>query len=154
MDLDNLMILSAKIRKKARHDTRDVKALWNKIKHLLFKKVFADKGYDADFFHEIVYKSGRKSVIFIKNPKILIWRTKGVFRKLAKKDARNHQKGKRSLTETINSILKRVYGETIAAKKLFTQKIELLFKILTLNLERLSIQIEKIFVLILFFLRK
>ena len=89
-----------------------------------------------------------------KNPKIPIWRTKGFFRKLAKKDARNHQKGKRSLTETINSILKRVYGETIAAKKLFTQKIELLFKILTLNLERLSIQIEKIFMLILFFLRK
>jgi len=148
MDLDNLMILSAKIRKKARHDTRDVKALWNKIKHLFFKKVFADKGYDANFFHEIVYKSGRKSVIFIKNPKIPIWRTKGFFRKLAKKDARNHQKGKRSLTETINSILKRVYGETIAAKKLLTQKIELLFKILTLNLERLSIQIEKIFMLI------
>ena len=154
MDLDNLMILAVKIRKKARHDTRDVKALWNKIKHLLFKKVFADKGYDADFFHKIVYESGKKSVIFIKNPGVPIWRTKGFFRKLAKKDARNHQKGKRSLTETINSILKRVYGETIAAKKLFTQKIELLFKILTLNLERLSIQIEKIFMLILFFLRK
>ena len=154
MDLDNLMILSAKIRKRARHDTRDVKALWNKIKHLLFKKVFADKGYDANFFHEIVYKSKRKSVIFIKNPKVPIWRTKGFFRKKAKKDAKNHQKGKRSLTETINSILKRVYGETIAAKKFCTQKIELLFKILTLNLERLSIQIEKIFVLIFIFLRK
>ncbi|HLC22413.1 MAG TPA: IS5 family transposase [Candidatus Nanoarchaeia archaeon] len=154
MDLDNLMILSAKIRKKARHDTKDVKALWNKIKHLLFRKVFADKGYDADFFHEIVYKSGRKSVIFIKNPDVPIWRTKGTFRKMAKKDARNHQKGKRSLTETVNSILKRVYGETIAAKKLCTQKIELLFRILTLNLERLSILIEKIFLLFFIFLRK
>ncbi len=154
MDLDNLMILSAKIRKKTRHDTRDVKALWNKIKHLLFKKVYADKGYDADFFHKIVYESGRKSVIFIKNPNVPIWRTKGTFRKLAKKDARNHQKGKRSLTETINSVLKRVYGETIAAKKLCTQKIELLFKILTLNLERLSIQIEKIFLFFFIFLRK
>jgi len=154
MDLDNLMILSAKIRKRARHDTRDVKALWNKIKHLLFRKVFADKGYDTNFFHQIVYESGRKSVIFIKNPKVPIWRTKGFFRKKAKKDAKNHQKGKRSLTETINSILKRVYGETIAAKKLCTQKIELLFKILTLNLERLSILKEKIFWLFFIFLQK
>lgn len=154
MDLDNLMILSAKIRKRARHDTRDVKALWNKIKHLLFRKVFADKGYDTNFFHQIVYESGRKSVIFIKNHKVPIWRTKGFFRKKAKKDAKNHQKGKRSLTETINSILKRVYGETIAAKKLCTQKIELIFKILTLNLERLSILKEKIFWLFFIFLQK
>lgn len=154
MDLDNLMILSAKIRKRARHDTRDVKSLWNKIKHLLFKKVFADKGYDADFFHEIVYKSGRKSVIFIKNHKVPIWRTRGVFRKMAKKDAKNQRKGKRSLTETINSILKRVYGESLAAKTLQTQKIELLFKILTLNLERLSTLKNKVFKHILIFLRK
>jgi len=91
-------------------------------------------------------------MIFIKNPKIPIRRTKGFFRKLAKKDARNHKKGKRSLTETINSILKRVYGENIAAKKLCTQKTELLFKILTLNLERLSRLAEKRFVLL--FLQK
>ena len=154
MDLDNLMILSVKLRKRARHDTRDVKALWNKIKHLLFKKIFADKGYDADFFHEIIYKSGRKSVVFIKNNKIPLWRTRGIFRKKAKRDAKNHKKGKRSLTETINSILKRVYGETIAAKTLKTQKIELLFRIITLNLERLSILGKKVFVLIFIFLRK
>lgn len=60
MDLDNLMIFSVKIRKKARHDTKDIKALWNKIKHLLFKKVFADKGYDVDFFSWISLQIWKK----------------------------------------------------------------------------------------------
>ena len=154
MDLDNLMILSVKIRKRSRHDTKDIHPLWNKIKHLLFKKVFADKGYDANFFHKIVYESGRKSVIFLKNPGVPIWRMKGIFRKMAKRDVKNHKKGKRSLTETINSILKRVYGESLAARTLNAQKIELLFRILTLNLERLTRQIKKVFMLIFIFLRK
>ncbi len=76
-------------------------------------------------------------MIFIKNHKVLIWRTKGTFRKIAKRDAKNYRKGKRSLTETINSILKRVYGKSIAARTLKTQKVEIMYKILALNLERL-----------------
>jgi hypothetical protein len=54
-------------------------------------------------------------------------------------DTKNYHKGHVKLNE---------------AKKLCTQKIELLFKILTLNLERLSILKEKIFWLFFIFLRK
>ena len=153
-DLDNLMILAAKARRRPRQDILDVRPMWNKIKHLPFRKVFGDKGYDADFFHRLVYESGRKSVIFVRNHKIPLWRMRGVFRKMARRDARNHQKGKRSLTETVNSSLKRCYGSALSSRTLHTQKIELLFRILTYNMERLTILREKVFALLLIFSRK
>jgi len=154
MDLDNLMVLTQKMRRRARHDILDVRPMWNKIKHLSFRKVFGDKGYDADFFHGLVYKSGRKSVIFVRDHKIPLWRMRGVFRKMARRDARNHQKGKRSLTETINSSLKRCYGSALSSRTLHTQKIELLFRILTYNMERLTILRKKVLALLTIFSRK
>ena len=149
-DLDSLMILSVKIRKKTRHDLMDIPAMWNKIKHLNFKNVFADKAYDADWFHEMIFESGKNSVIHIKQEAIPIHRTKGVYRKKVKRLTRNSEKGKRSLTETGNSILKRVFGSVIHAKSTTMQKIELLFRMIVYNLERLYKVGKNIFLRLLF----
>ncbi|NQU79028.1 transposase [Candidatus Woesearchaeota archaeon] len=133
-DLENLLILAVKMRKKKRNDIVDMKPLWNKIKHLDFKNVFGDKAYDAEWFHELIFGSGKKSKIHLKNEDVPIHRTKGTFRKKMKRMLTNKKKGKRSLVECIISILKRVFGDILTSRKLATQKIELLFRIITCNL--------------------
>lgn len=151
-DLENLLILGVKIRKKSRHDMKDMKSLWNKIKNLVFKNVFADKAYDGNWFHQLIFESGRKSYIHIKQEDIPIYKTHGRYRKLAKRIRKNSKKGKRSLCETINSIVKRVFDSVLHARNLATQKIELLFKFITYNLERIMKVTKNIFCAILFFL--
>lgn len=153
-DLNNLLILAVKIRKKKRHDIIDIKPLWNKIKHLDFKKVFGDKAYDANWFHKLIFESGRKSMIHIKQEDIPIHRTRGVYRKMAKRLAKNKKKGKRSLVETIISIIKRVFGDILTARDLHTQKIELLFRIITCNLLTITKNIFCAFLIIVEILQK
>ena len=151
-DLRNLLILGVKIRKISRHDMQDMRALWNKIKHLRFKNVFADKAYDGNWLHKLIFESGRNSFIHIKQEDIPIRRTSGTYRKKAKRLRKNSKKGKRSLCETINSVVKRVLGSVLYARNLATQKIELLFKLITYNLERIMKLTKNIFCALLFFL--
>jgi hypothetical protein len=151
-DLDNLMILGVKMRKKSRHDTKDLHSMWNKIKHLDFQDVYADKAYDANWFHELIFESGKKSKIHLKQENIPIHKTKGHYRKHMKRHQKNSQKGIRSLCETINSMIKKIFDSVIRARNWTTQKIELFFKIIAFNLERVCKINKNIFVFILFFL--
>lgn len=150
-DLDKLLIYAVKIRKKSRHDTRDLSALFNKTKAIEFKRFFADKAYDAEWFHKLIYDSGGESRIHLRNEGIPIHRTQGHYRKHMRRRQRNSQKGKRSLCETINSSIKRLFGSVLRAKTLTMKKVELLFKIITYNLDRL-VKITKCFLQALYLL--
>ncbi len=143
-DLDKLLIYAVKIRKKSRHDTRDLDALMNKIKLIPFKRFFADKAYDAEWFHKLIYESGGESRIHMRNEGLPVHRTQGHYRKHMRRRQKNSQKGKRSLCETINSVIKRLFGTVLKAKTLAMKKVELLFKIITYNLDRL-VKISKSF---------
>lgn len=148
-DLNNLLFLAVKFRKKVRNDNQDFISLWNKTEHLDFVKLFWDKAGDANWIHEIVFESGRKSMIHLRNEKLPIHRTSGEYRKKAKRLGENKKKGKRSLVETVFSILKRVFGSQLKARKLHTQKVELLFKMITCNLMTIT---RNIFCALLFLL--
>lgn len=150
-DLDRLLIYAVKIRKKSRHDTRDLSALFNKTKAIDFKRFFADKAYDAEWFHKLIFESGAESRIHLKNEGVPVHRTKGHYRKHMRRRQRNSQKGKRSLCETINSSLKRLFGSVLRAKNLTMKKVELLFKIIAYNIDRL-VKISKSFLQALLFL--
>jgi len=143
-DLDKMLIYAVKIRKKSRHDTRDLSALFNKIKSVEFKRFYADKAYDAEWFHKLIFNSGGESRIHLKQEDIPVHRTHGRWRKHMKRRQKNSQKGKRSLCETINSSIKRLFGSVLRAKTLTMKKVELLFKIITYNLDRL-VKISKCF---------
>lgn len=143
-DLDKLLIYAVKIRKKSRHDTRDLSALFNKVKSVEFKRFYADKAYDAEWFHEMIHDFGGESRIHLKNEDVPVHRTHGRWRKHIKRKQKNSQKGKRSLCETINSSIKRLFGSVLRAKTLTMKKVELLFKIITYNLDRL-VKIAKSF---------
>lgn len=143
-DLDNQLYIAVKFRKRSRHDTMDLRPLWNKIKRVDFVRFFGDKGYDAEWFHEIVFRDGYESWIHLKNEDVPVHRTKGTSRKHMKRRHKNSEKGKRSLCETEFSSLKRMFGGTLKSKSLKMMKIELLFKIMTYNLDRI-IKLEKKF---------
>jgi hypothetical protein len=150
-DLDNLMILGIKMRKRSRSDFVDLPSMWRKINHLDFNNVYADKGYDAEWFHKMIFKSGKISKIHLKQEHIPVCRTKGHYRKHMKRKQKNSQKGIRSLCETINSMIKKIFGSVIKARNWFTQKVELLFKVIAFNLERIC-KINKNFFVLLYFL--
>ena len=135
-DLYNKIILVTKIRKHRRHDCIDFMPMFNKIKHLDFDYLVADKGYDSDKNHEAVFESGKHSLISLKRQDIPIHRTKGRYRKLAKREFEPGLYTQRELTESIFSSLKRKYGSKLRARKFKTQKIELLCKILSYNIEQ------------------
>jgi len=136
-DLKHKNILVTKIRKKRRHDCSDFLPMFNKIKHLEFDFFVADKGYDSNANHKAVYDSGAKSVIKVRKKMTkCIFRVGQKERKRARRDFDEKIYGQRAITESIFSSLKRKYGSKLRARKFNTQKIELLFKILSYNIER------------------
>ncbi len=96
----------------------------------------ADKGYDSNENHKAIFETGKDSLISLKNKDLPIHKTSGMYRKLAKRKFEYGLYTQREITESIFSSLKRKYGSKLRARKYKTQKIELLFKILSYNIER------------------
>jgi hypothetical protein len=135
-DIKNKNILVTKIRKKRRHDCSDFMPMFNKIKKLDFDHFVADKGYDSAKNHEAIYEVGASSQIKVRDFGKISFRNGQRFRKRALKEHDKTIYGQRSITESIFSSLKRKYGSRLRARKYKTQKIELLFKVLSYNIER------------------
>jgi len=135
-DLYNKIFVVVKIRKHRRHDCVDLQCMYPKIKNEDFDYFVADKGYDSNKNHKMVFESGKESLISMKNMDLPIHKTGGRYRKLAKRGFEFGIYHQRSLTESMFSAFKRKYGSKIKARKFKTQKVELLFKILSFNIER------------------
>ena len=135
-DLYNKIILVTKIRKHRRHDAIDFVPMFNKVKHLDFDYLVADKGYDSNRNHKFVFEAGKQSLISLRCQNNPIHRTKGRYRKKAKRHFETGLYTQREVTESIFSSLKRKYGSKLRARKFKTQKIELLCKILSYNIDR------------------
>jgi hypothetical protein len=135
-DLSSQIILATKIRKYRRHDSIDFVSIFKKVKQLDFDYLVADKGYDSEKNHQAVFQAGKQSLISLRRMDVPVYKTKGAYRKKAKKEFENGLYTQRELTETIFSSMKRKYGSKLRARKFRTQKIELLFKILSYNIER------------------
>ena len=136
-DVKNKNILVTKIRKKRRHDCSDFMPMFNKVKRLDFEYFVADKGYDSAKNHKAIYESGADSQIKVKNFGSFSSR-KGqkLYRRRALEEHKPKIYGQRAITESVFSSLKRKYGSRMRARKYKTQKIELLFKILSYNIEK------------------
>jgi hypothetical protein len=136
-DVENKNILVTKIRKKRKHDCSDFMPMFNKIKNLDFDFFVADKGYDSNRNHKAVYDAGAKSMIKVRDyGKRCIFKAGMTARRRARREHDEKIYGQRAITESVFSSLKRKYGSRMRARKFKTQKIELLFKILSYNIER------------------
>ena len=152
-DIPNRTFLTTKIRKRRRSDCIDFRCMFNKIKYLDFDYVVADKGYDAQYNHKAVYEAGADSQIKVKDYRRFSHRAGQRFRKKALKEHNPAIYGQRALCESIFSSLKRKYGAKLRARKYQTQKVELLFKIISYNIEQFTRNIIEILRLRLRFLQ-
>lgn len=144
VDLDKQMIISQKIRRSPANDNRDFKPVVMKGKDVLGKakkkirSVDADKGYDSEENHRIVVEDlNAEDRIKIKNKDKPIWKTRGHYRKKAKRRINKLRRNYRSKNETTFSVLKRVNGSTVRSIKVSMQNKEVLFKEIVYNANRL-----------------
>ncbi len=152
-DLYNKSFVVVKIRKRRRHDCVDLQCMYPKIRNENFDFFVADKGYDSEKNHKIIFESGKESLISMKHMNLPIHKTGGRYRKLAKRNFEFGIYGQRNITESNFSAFKRKYGSKIKARKFKTQKVELLFKILSYNIERILYTLYEIIKLYLGFLQ-
>ena len=144
VDLGKQLIISQKIRRGPANDSPDFKPTVRKGKKLLdkakkkIKSFDGDKGYDSEENHRIVVEElGAEDRIRIKNKDVPIHRTKGEYRKKAKRRIKRLRANYRSKNETINSVIKRTEGSMIRSRNVGMQNKELLFKEIAYNANRL-----------------
>ena len=136
-DMDKQLILRQVIHKSPRHDNKDFMILMCDIKA---KAVCADKGYDSNENHRFVMQDLKaKSLIAIKNygnKKHRNWRKD--WRRIAKRQFDEKKYHQRSKVETIFSCIKRKYGSNLRAKDFYSQKKEVLCKLIAYNIDRIN----------------
>lgn len=128
VDINKQLILNYKIRKKLRNDTIDFKYL---LKELKVSYVVADKGYDS-----------KKNRLFVlrklkAQPHIPYRKLSGIpkrGREIIQFDEKIYHQ--RSKIETVFSVIKRRYGSILRSRSFTTQKVELISKLITYNLDR------------------
>lgn len=135
IDTKTQLVVSCEIHKNYRGDLRDFKqVLIRTKKYGKIKIVTADKGYDSEWAREFVIEElSAECQIPIKQK---LGKHPGFYRKrFVKDDKKYHQ---RSKTETVFSVVKKMFGEVVRAKKWLMQKKELLFRFICYNLYRIS----------------
>jgi len=137
------LFLSAKIRKKNRHDNIDFKPLMKKAKKGLKKTNkritvnTGDKAYDCEDNHEFAEQEGFEHIAPLRTKTKQYHRVQGRHRKKLFKKFPEKRYHRRSIIESMFFRVKRLCGNVVRAKKWIMQKKEMLAKILAYNIHRL-----------------
>ena len=119
---------------KERHDVLAAKRMMKRSEHVANIDLWADKGYDCEELHELSFAKGFN--LLAPTRRSTRKRPKGRFRRIVDEKIKSKPKYERAKVETIFSILKRVYGETIRSQKPHMKKREMAWKIIALNIEK------------------
>ena len=138
-DIENYLILFPKLRRKTRHDTIDAKPLIKKLaKHYDPEMFFGDRGYDDEKIFKLVFENlGAYPFILQRRIDIDNHSRQGRYRKRFFKEFDYCQYLERNKIETLNSMIKRRFGSNTRTKRVKTQKIEILMRIIAFNVDRL-----------------
>lgn len=141
VDTEKQLIVASKIRKSKAHDNKDFILLVKKSSKIKpIKIAVADKGYDDEKNHIFVREEIQaKCIIPPRNKTSKKHMTQGMYRKKLRNGYSKKKYHQRSKVETINFVMKRLFGEVVVAKKWMMQKKEMLFKCLAYNIRRLVI---------------
>jgi hypothetical protein len=132
-DMNKQIILRQEINKGPRNDNKDFMSLMKDIKTSF---VCADKGYDSTLNHAFVERNlNAKSCIKVKE-KMISKRIKSTLRKRVLKNFDNKTYHQRSKVESIFSSIKRKYGSCLRARTFYSQKKEVICKLIAYNLDR------------------
>ena len=127
LDVKTKKFLVMRIRTSPRHDMQDVKYILNRIGDV--KVFYGDKGYSAEWLHEMCYWKGIQTYI----PSKMNVR-RGHFRKKQMKNWDKKEYNLRSNIEAGFSAIKRKYGGTVRAKKIEGMRTEIFCKGIAHNL--------------------
>lgn len=137
-DMITQLVIAIKIRKKARHDNRDFEPLMRRTRRMIrIKRGVGDKGFDAEKNHVLMEELGAEFIAPLRNKEVPVHRTKGMHRKKLKRYFPKTKYGKRNKKESIWSVVKDKYGDVVRSVVFHLQKLELLFRFLAYNLDRL-----------------
>ena len=128
------VIIAWKISKTPIHDIKQVRPLLKKAHRIRKARVYVlDKGYDSENIHQLIRKQ-LKSISLIplrdRDRKRIIGRYR---KRMQTIDSMYHR---RSIVETIFSVVKRKFNEQLKAKKYRNQIKEIKIKLLTYNIHR------------------
>lgn len=140
VETDEQLIIVPKIRKSKAHDNIDFISLMkksSKIKPIL--RIAADKAYDSEENYKFVYKNlnAKPLIAYRTYGEKRIPRNNRKYRNKARREFDDKEYHQRSKVETVNFVMKRLFGSIIYAKKWVMQEKELLFKCLAYNIHRL-----------------
>ena len=134
-DIDRKKFIALKIRSRPRHDIKDVNYLLKQDNSM--KKLFGDKGYDAEFLHEYCWQNNIQTII----PKKDNIR-RGFYRRKQMTKYSDEEYHQRSLIESGFGSLKRKYGGYVLAKGFRSIRSEIYCKAICHNL---SLENQEIF---------
>ena len=139
-DMKSQIICAIKIRHRTRHDSIDFGPLLQKANGIIpIDTVVADKGYDSERNHVESDSLGILSIIPPRYEDVPVYKTRGHYRKRLKRygydESLYHQRNK---TETIFSVIKKMFGENVTSRKISTQNRELFHRMIAYNVYRVT----------------
>ena len=134
-DIDRKKFIALRVRAKPRHDIKDVNYLLKQDNSM--KKLFGDKGYDAESLHEYCFANNIQTIIPKKRNINL-----GFYRRKQQKKYSDEEYHQRSLIESGFGSLKRKYGGYVLAKGFRSIRSEIYCKAICHNL---SLENQEIF---------
>ncbi|MBT7927795.1 hypothetical protein HN695_05635, partial [Candidatus Woesearchaeota archaeon] len=150
-DIEDYIILLCKSRKKTRHDTIDAKPMVKKFSKYYYETdiFYADRGYDDEKLFEIVVGMLKAyPMILQKNINVPKHRRKGANRKQNIDTFDYGEYLQRNKIETLMSMFKKRFGDSIKSKHHKLQKVEILTRVIAFNIDRL-IRLNKKVILII-----
>ena len=133
VELRTQMPLGISISRRPSGDAKKFKPVAKKVLRLgkSVKLVVLDKGYDDEKVHEFIREfMEAMSIIPARNENVPIHRTSGRYRKQMKRGYSKKKYHQRSKNETVNSVVKRKWGDGTLALNWRNQNKEILFRLI------------------------
>jgi hypothetical protein len=136
VDTDKKVILGWKISQKTDHDVKHAKTLIRQSNKLRKSECYVmDKGYDSEEIHALIREEIKAdSIIPLRVRKRK--RINGKYRKQLNIEFDKITYNRRNIVETILSVVKRKFGETLRARKLRNQVKEVKVKLIVYNINK------------------
>lgn len=125
--IENRKVIAIHVRTKPRHDLMDVEPLLGS--YCRMQCLLADKGYDAEWLHEMCFDNGIQTIIPQKRNI-----RRGYYRRKQSKNYSEEKYHQRSLIESGFSAIKRKYSGSVSGKRLASIYSELSCKAIAYNL--------------------
>jgi hypothetical protein len=140
-ELRTQIVTSIKLRRGPANDNRDFEPVVRRAHAIKPIKVgIGDKGYDAEKKnHELLRDElHAMSIIPARYENVPVWRTKGRYRKEMKRGYSKKTYHRRSIDETIFSVVKRTMGDELRSIGVGAQNNEMRLKIIAYNAARIA----------------